>query len=134
MCRETLDKLTRSIGVIGGVMAKADRLERLDSRRMELEADYREALIAALRITAAGTWGLFDHGGDRYRRAAIKPTIDHLHEIGQAIDDARERLDMPPFELQAEFLKARGPVAAHAVGEPRQAQLWLDRLGGGSDD
>ena len=109
-------------------MAKADRLERLDIRRSELEAEYRDALVAALRVTASGKWGLFDHAGDRWARAAVAPTIDHLSEIGQAIDKAREQLAMPPFELQQQFLKARGPVSAHAVGEPKQAQEWLDRL------
>ena len=126
--------MTQASRVIASAMAKADRLERLDVRRSELEADYREALIAALRVTASGTWGLFDHGADRQRRAAIKPVIDHLHEIGQEIDEARERLSMPPFELQQEFLKSRGPVSAHAVGEPKQAQLWLDRLGEAAGD
>lgn len=109
-------------------MAKVDRLERLDIRRSELEVEYRDSLVAALRVTASGKWGLFDHNGDRWTRAAIAPTIDHLDEIGQAIDRARSQLAMPPFELQQQFLKSRGPVSAHAVGEPRQAQEWLDRL------
>lgn len=115
-------------------MAKADRLERLDSRRCELEAEYKEALLAALRVTASGKWGLFDHQGDRWARAAIAPTIEHLEEIGQAIDKAREQLGMPPFELQQQFLKSRGPVSAHAVGEPKQAQEWLDRLARASEE
>jgi hypothetical protein len=115
-------------------MAKADRLERLDIRRSELEAEYREALIQALRVTASGKWGLFDHNGDRLTRSAVAPTIDHLNEIGAAIDGAREQLAMPPFELQQRFLKARGPVSAHAVGEPRQAQEWLERLADTSSD
>lgn len=109
-------------------MAKIDRFERLDTRRSELEADYREALLEALRATAAGKWGLFDHKGDRATRAAIAPVIAHLAEIGEAVDDLREQLMMEPFELQQQFLAARGPVSAHAVGEPKQAQAWLDRL------
>jgi hypothetical protein len=109
-------------------MAKADRLERLDIRRSELEAEYEDALVAALRVAASGKWGLFDHNGDRWTRSAIAPTIDHLNEIGQAIDWTRQQLAMPPFELQQQFLKSRGPVSAHAVGEPKQAQEWLDRL------
>lgn len=115
-------------------MAKADRLERLDMRRSELEAEYREVLIRALRVTASGKWGLFDHNGDRSVRAAIAPTIDHLNEIGEAIDEARQQLAMPPFELQQRFLKSRGPVSAHAVGEPRQAQAWLEQLEETSSD
>ncbi len=48
-------------------MAKGDRLARLDAHREEMEGEYREALIAALRTTAAGKWGLFDHRKDRWR-------------------------------------------------------------------
>jgi ribosome-binding protein aMBF1 (putative translation factor) len=109
-------------------MAKADRLARLDLRRSELEAEYTAVLIEALRTTAAGKWGLFDHKADRQARAAIAPTLDNLNEIGQAIDRAREQLGMAPFELQQEFLASRGAVNSHAVGEPRQAQAWLDRI------
>ncbi|WP_150290761.1 hypothetical protein [Sphingobium estronivorans] len=109
-------------------MAKADRLERLDVRRLELEAEYRDLLLEALRVTASGKWGLFDHNGNRATRAAIAPVIAQLAEIGEAIDDMREQLMMDPFELQQQFLAARGPVSAHAVGEPKQAQAWLDRL------
>ena len=113
-------------------MAKADRLERLDIRRLELEAEYREKLVEALRVTASGKWGLFGHKDDRTSRAAIAPVIDALTDIGEAIDKAREQLFMAPFELQQEFLASRGPVSSQAVGEPKQAQAWLDRLLGGS--
>ncbi|OWK29549.1 hypothetical protein [Sphingomonas dokdonensis] len=109
-------------------MAKADRLNRLDARRMELEAEYTDALIAALRTTASGKWGLFDHQGDRRTREKIAPVIDHLAELGQDIDKMREQLLLPPFALQQEFLQSRGRVNADAVGEPKQAQAWLDRL------
>lgn len=109
-------------------MARADRLERLDKLRAELEADYRAALIAALRITASGKWGLFDHMSDRHARAAIAPVIANLAEMGEEIDRMREQLFLPPFELQRQFLAARGPVSSQAVGEPKQARAWLDRL------
>jgi hypothetical protein len=111
-------------------MAKADRLARLDIRRAELEAEYRVALIEALRTTAAGKWGLFDHTSDRKTRIAMAPVIDNLADIGDAIDAARDQLGMPPFDLQREFLRSRGPVRPQAVGEPKQAQAWLERLEG----
>jgi hypothetical protein len=114
-------------------MAKADRLERLDVRRAELEEEYKAALIDALRVTASGKWGLFAHNADRLSRKAVAPVIDNLAEIGQAIDEMREQLGMPPFELQQEFLASRGPVRPDAVGEPKQAQAWLDRLNGGRE-
>jgi len=109
-------------------MAKADRLEKIDVRRTELEAEYRTELIAALRVTAAGKWGLFGHNGDRATRATIAPVIANLAEIGETIDTLREQLGLPIFELQQRFLAARGPVRADAVGEPKQAKAWLDML------
>jgi hypothetical protein len=109
-------------------MAKADRLERLDIRRAELEAEYLGVLTEALRVTAAGRWGLFDHQCDARVRKTIAPVIETLAEIADAIDKAREQLCLPPFELHAQFLAARGPVGPEAVGEPKQAQAWLDRL------
>jgi hypothetical protein len=109
-------------------LAKADRLARLDERRLELEAEYAAELIAALRITASGKWGLFDHTGDRWTRAAIAPVIGKLGEIGEAIDKARAQLGLQPFELQEQFHTSRGKPCPQAVGEPKQAQAWLDRL------
>ncbi|MFB0875387.1 MULTISPECIES: hypothetical protein [unclassified Sphingobium] len=110
-------------------MAKADRLERLDGRRVEMEDDYRAALIAALRATAAGRWGLFGHNSDRYSRAAARPALDQLDELAGDIDRLRGQLAMDPFDLHQQFLAARGPVAADAVGEPKQAMAWLERMG-----
>lgn len=112
-------------------MSKAKRLERLDDRRIELEAEYHEALIAALRVTAGGQWGLFGHTQDRHSRALAAPMVDQFCALGEDIDAMREELSLEPFALHAEFLAARGPVSAHAVGEPKQAQAWLDRLGKG---
>ena len=96
--------------------------------------DYEAALLDALRTAAAGKWGLFDHNGDRFTRAAIAPTINELQEMGEEIDRAREILFMPPFELHEQFLASRGPVGPQAVGEPKQARAWLDRLASAVDD
>ncbi len=114
-------------------MAKGDRLARLDAHREDMEGEYREALIAALRTTAAGKWGLFDHRKDRVARAAAAaaPVVAQLTEMGEDIDEARQQLGLPPFALHAEFLASRGPVGPEAVGEPKQAQAWLDRLAAG---
>lgn len=109
-------------------MAKADRLERLDARRADLEAEYRTILMAALEATAAGKWGLFDHRQDRHSRASIAPTIENLCEMGEAIDAMRTDLFLDPFTLHQQFLASRGPVPSNAPGEPKQAQAWLKRL------
>ncbi|MFM2372876.1 MAG: hypothetical protein RIS85_2598 [Pseudomonadota bacterium] len=109
-------------------MARADRLERLDKRRSEMEADYTQALIAALEVTAAGKWGLFDHNADKIMRAATAPVIDSLTELADEIAEAREQLFMEPFTLHDEFMASRGKPPANAVGEPKQARAWLERL------
>ncbi|HEX7853019.1 MAG TPA: hypothetical protein VF503_04915 [Sphingobium sp.] len=111
-------------------MARADRLERLDTRRVDLEAEYREALIAALHSTAAGAWGLFDHNKkDKVAQAKVAPVVEALCDMGGEIDAMREQLGMEPFALHAEFEASRGPVAPSAAGEPKQARAWLERLG-----
>lgn len=110
-------------------MARADRLERQEARRVELEAEYTAALVAALQMTAAGTWGLFGHQQDRNARARAEPILAELNDLAETIDAARGQLLMEPFALHQEFLAARGKVASNAVGEPKQARAWLDRLG-----
>lgn len=110
-------------------MAKADRLERLNERRIELEAEYQDVLIAALRKTAAGHWGLFGHRRDRQAQALILPVIETLTELAEEIAEARERLDLESFALHDEFMAARGPASPSAAGEPKQAKAWLQRLG-----
>lgn len=114
-------------------MAKADRLERLDTRREELEAEYREALIAALRVVAAGRWGLFDHQKDKAARARTAPVIESLGDLADEIDGMRGTLGLEPFALHEQFMAARGAPASDAVGEPRQAKAWLDRMGAAAD-
>ena len=109
-------------------MARIDRLERLDQRRADLEVEYREMLIAALERTAAGKPGLFNHRADKRERAAVAPAIDELRDLCDAIDGLRAQLMIEPFALHRDFFDARGPVAPSAVGEPRQAKLWLERL------
>ena len=110
-------------------MAKADRLERLDVRREELEQAYRAALIAALQTTASGKWGLFDHQKDKTARAKTAPILAELSDTADEIDELRTTLGLEPFALHQEFVAARGPVSSDAVGEPKQARAWLDRLG-----
>jgi len=109
-------------------MAKADRLARIETRLAEMETEYARALIDALRVTASGKWGLFDHQGHSPTRKAIGPVVDHLDELAAAINKSRDLLGLSRYELHEEFQAARGPVRADAVGEPKQAQAWLDRL------
>jgi hypothetical protein len=109
-------------------MAKIDRLERIDQRRVDLEREYRETLSAALERTAAGKPGLFNHRADKREREAVAGVIDELRELGETIDGLRDQLMIEPFALHRDFFDARGPVAPSAVGEPKQAKQWIDRL------
>ena len=109
-------------------MAKIDRLERIDQRRADMEVEYRETLSAALERTVAGKPGLFNRRPDKRERAAVAPVIEELRALGDEIDGLREQLMIEPFALHADFFDARGPAAPSAVGEPKQAKQWLDRL------
>lgn len=104
-------------------------MERLDVRREEVEAEYRDTLIAALRVAAAGRWGLFDHQKDKAARARTAPVIAALEELADEIGAMRDTLGLEPFALHPQFMAARGPAAADAVGEPKQAKAWLEQLG-----
>jgi hypothetical protein len=110
-------------------MSRADRLERLDTRREELEAEYRAVLLEALRKVAAGSWGLFGHTQDRAMRAKWAPVVTDLCDRGEEIDDLRDQLGLEPFALHDDFEASRGPVPPTAPGEPKQAKAWLERLG-----
>lgn len=109
-------------------MNRARRLERMDERRIELEAEYHAALVEALQRTAAGSWGLFGHTKDREMIKKWQPTITDLCDRGLEINDLREDLGLEPFALHDEFEASRGPVSSNAPGEPKQAQAWLDRM------
>jgi hypothetical protein len=108
-------------------MAKADRLARLDERRLEAEAEYHALLRAALQRTAAGQLKVFGHTKDKAQIAKAAPTVAELTELGDTVDQLRDQLSIEPFALHARFLASRGAVSAHAVGEPKQAQAWLDQ-------
>lgn len=110
-------------------MSRADRLERLDTRRVELETQYEAVLLDALRRVAAGSWGLFGHTKDRAAHAKWEPVVTDLCDRGDEIDQMRDQLGLLPFALHEEFEASRGPVSTNAPGEPKQAKAWLQRLG-----
>ncbi|MEG3085787.1 hypothetical protein [Sphingomonas sp. PB4P5] len=109
-------------------MAKADRLAQTDIRRTELEAEYLATLTAALETCASGKWGLFGHRPDKQNIAKFEPLIEELDELAFAIDKMRDQLDLAPFTLHSEFIASRGLASPSAVGEPKQAKAWLERL------
>ena len=110
-------------------MSRADRLERLDGQRLASETEFAELLIAALRETANGSWGLFAHNSDKFARRLWDKPVNELTELGEQVDSMRKTLGLEPFALFADFLASRGPVASNAPGEPKQAKAWLEKLG-----
>ena len=101
----TRQRCNRVVGVIvaeGGAVAVAE---------LELSEVAVQMLLAAMLVDAL--------------HAALE---DQEIAFNQAIDSARDRLTMPCFDLHQQFLAARGPVRPEVVGEPKQAQAWLDRL------
>lgn len=110
-------------------MSRADRLERLDGQRLDAEAEFTGLLIAALRETAQGSWGLFGHNSDKFARKVWDSKVTELTELGEQIDAMRATLGLEPFALFDEFQASRGPVASNAPGEPKQAKSWLSELG-----
>jgi len=110
-------------------LSRAARLERLDAHRIELEAEYLEALISALRVTASGKWGLFGHNEHLEPGASRLQLVTDLCDRGQEIDSIRERLGLDEFPLHQEFEDSRGRVSSQSLGEPKQAKAWLERLG-----
>lgn len=102
---------------------------------MDAEADYHALFLAALTRCAAGQWGLFEHNWkDRAQRAAFADDVATLDELADAINAMRATLFIEPFDLHREFLAARGPVSSSAVGEPKQAQAWLNRMQAAATD
>ncbi len=100
----------------------------MDDRRIELEAAYHAALIAALEHTAGGKPGLFGHKEHSGPKRTLPPAVIELRELGEEIAELRAALGLDPFALHLEFEAARGPVSAQAPGEPKQAKAWLERL------
>ena len=86
---------------------------------------YIVATLIVLVIIGAFSYRLFP---DQIMRAAFAPTLEHLTTLGEEIDAMRDTLFLEPFALHAQFLASRGRVSAEAVGEPKQARAWLDRL------
>jgi methylphosphotriester-DNA--protein-cysteine methyltransferase len=106
-------------------MARADRLERMENLRLDLETEYRAALIAALE---AAPRGLLDPSQDKATLAKVTPVLEALEEQADAIDELRDKLGLEEFALHRDFLARRKPAKAHEVGEAKQIRAWLEQL------
>ena len=105
-------------------MGKAEHLSRQVD---ELESLYAVILTKALTACATGEWGLFGHN-EHLRADDSPPQLAELRDLAKTINRQRARIGEGPFPLHEEFEAARGRADANALGEPKQAQAWLDRL------
>lgn len=60
--------------------------------------------------------------------AKVAPLLEELDTLADQIDRMRSQLGIADFALHPAFLAARGPADPSAVGEPKQAKAWLERL------
>ena len=104
-----------------------NKQSRLANRIDDLERDYRCVLVKALRECAQGRWGLF--GQNDHTGYSNTPTeLDDLRSLAASIDNLRDRLALPPFELHKELESARGRAGENEPGEPKLARIWLTKL------
>lgn len=105
-------------------MSKAARI----SRRIEhLEEEYRSSLASALSECVGGRWGLFGQNEHLTTREHTE-RLDGLRELAEEINALRKRIGEVPYPLHEEFEAARGRDDPHQLGEPKLAELWLERL------
>jgi hypothetical protein len=105
-----------------------NKVDRLAERLTVLEDEYRARLINALSRCAAGRWGLFGHNDHLRPDAPVDPEVGELLDLGLEIERIRDRLGLKAFALHTRLMASRGPQSSNAVGEPKQAQAWLDEL------
>ena len=117
---------------------KAQRLGKLEQQRQSLERDFRDAQVEALKGCAGGRWCLFErnkgllpaHLEARY----LPESVARMDDLGEQVAQARVSLgytELPELVRLRELRRAAH--AGNALGEPRQAQVWLDEIAKGSD-
>ena len=114
-------------------MATDRTTEKLERERAVLEADYREALIAALRECASGRWGLLKQSSrllpKSLEQRMVPPSVLRLEAVGEELALTRARLGfVEPFVLMASFATLRREAIGNQLGEPRLADAFLKRL------
>jgi hypothetical protein len=117
-------------------MSRQARHRKRESDLEALESRFRDALIFALRQTAAGQWGLFgrndaaldSHFGnaaDRYK----SPEAADLLRLGEEIQQLRHELGfIEPNQLYERFLSYRRKRSSNDPGEPRLAREFLEEI------
>jgi len=117
-------------------MTTSQRQERQERLLARLEAEFRDALLPALRQCANGKWGLFgqNDGLEDYSKGLSKRMRSaEAHapiELGDEIETLRARLGFAePFPLYERFKQLRRLTGRNRLGEPKLATAWLRELG-----
>jgi len=117
---------------------KAQRFEKLEQQRQSLERDFHDALVEALKECAGGRWGLFERNKGRLsahlETRYLPKSVERVDDLGEQVAHARVSLgytELPELVRLREL--RRVAHAGNALGEPSQAQVWLDEIAKRSD-
>ena len=118
-------------------MSRASRRAGLEHSLELMEAEFTRTFGDALQRCAAGTCDLFGQNDaaiaqmGRYLRDKLASAdAAALLELGDAIEEARAQLGLPPFEHYQRYLKYRRRRGDNRPGEPALARELLAEING----
>lgn len=104
-------------------MKSDKRTAKLEHELTLAEAGFEEELLGALRVCAAGHWGLFGRNGERWDEGAS------LIALGEKISGLRKELGYTGgFKLYDRFTAYRRLNGSNDPGEPKLARAFLAEI------
>jgi hypothetical protein len=118
-------------------MSRATRRQKLEAKLKQLESDFLDLLLDALKKCASGEWGLFGQNdaaleqySPRLQAQLSSGVAETLLQLGDEITAARASLGIQePFKPFATYLAYRQRRAPNEPGEPKLASELLVELG-----
>ena len=108
------------------VMSRSSRQSKSECRLAQLETEFVEKLVTALRECAAGRWGVF---GQNDRVFSVRSSGPELVALGEKIRELRAELGrLEVFEPYQRFLHYRAMRGPNIPGEPKLATLLLQEI------
>jgi hypothetical protein len=113
-------------------MATYRTVAKLERERVVLEAEYRDALVVALRECSSGQVGLFtptDYLSQKTIQLRMPKSVLDLDAVGEELVRVRASLDIvDPFPLMAQFETLRKEAPTSQLGAPRLAEQFLKQF------
>lgn len=116
-------------------MSRETRRVKLEEDLERLQSTFKTQLLEALRVCAAGQWGLFGQNDETLKTAFgsnhryISQDAQDLLSLGDKIADLRAQLGYTDsYALYERFLAVRNDRESNALGESKRAQRFLDEL------